>query len=637
MCHASHAALYAAGPIGLVTAVVTLIRLGSSHTLQRLVGRQFESQAEVLADVTSVSRGEVTLHLRNRRLEQSIAGEDNDAAATYFAVVGGFRARGVAFWERRQKLREDIAAADSGMLRNSALGSILITSVRAEGVDPEEVARIRAHQGRGFQPREGDDGIAKCFVAWEGVSWEMTIAHNDGRRLSVADCIRFTVAGISILGYAAIIALNWRAQGDIQNTVLVTAGLAISTGGAYFTAIVVDRTTWEVPVSLREFSPLFCGYVSRGQPEGQCMPFVPPVAVMSDFNASYDQVLKHIIPPVVVLMVAGYVGLYLGLRTAEWWASLAILAISGVASLARALTAPTRAQFDAEPENDGVDEHIFPGQYGTFEDVDLRRPPEPRSSGGTIKHEVLSYSKLSWLHRSLTDITPSHQLSRPVLYGLAVAGVLKARHMIPAELAAHPLLIAETISSMYPRQPSAEPSDVAVLCTDIITGESVRRLPLDVNVLAHDRSAVPFNTYELMIPFSCWFRRWEATWEDGWAAATPPQRDEGFEDPEPSWTQTWHADAAEPKQSATNVWMAAKICLAVFLHASHADMQSFHAQLLDRRLVEPDMAQFVDKLAAFALEQKLVVDEDQLKKAEVVSKREGSLASWSEPAVIQID
>ncbi|KAH0603608.1 uncharacterized protein H6S33_007267 [Morchella sextelata] len=57
----SHHLLFAASPIGLVTAVTTLIRLGESPLLKRLIGRQFEPWAQVLMDVTSVSCGEVGL------------------------------------------------------------------------------------------------------------------------------------------------------------------------------------------------------------------------------------------------------------------------------------------------------------------------------------------------------------------------------------------------------------------------------------------------------------------------------------------------------------------------------------------------------------------------------------------------
>lgn len=52
--------VYATGPIGLLTAITTVIRFRSSHKMKRLIGRQFKSTGEVLEDVTSVSFGEGT-------------------------------------------------------------------------------------------------------------------------------------------------------------------------------------------------------------------------------------------------------------------------------------------------------------------------------------------------------------------------------------------------------------------------------------------------------------------------------------------------------------------------------------------------------------------------------------------------
>jgi hypothetical protein len=227
----------------------------------------------------------------------------------------------------------------------------------------------------------------------------------------------------------------------------------------------------EVPVTLENFSPQFCGYISQGQPEGQHMPFIPKFAVMSDFNPSYDQYLKSFIPPASIIMVFGYVGLYLGLRTAKWWASLAILGISGIASMTCALTGPRKADFNTFSAPSPDSEQILPGQYGTFADMDLLR--EHDSPNDTIKHEVLSYSNLSRLDTKLSLIPLSHQLSRPVCYGIAVAMAIRKRGLIPAELAEIPRLAVENISVIHPAPQGSHPSDIAVICTDVITGVDI--------------------------------------------------------------------------------------------------------------------------------------------------------------------
>lgn len=80
--------LYAASPIGLITAIVTAIRLGNSAFMKRLIGRQHEGRAEVLADVTSISGGAVGFELKGPRsiLEQTIDPKPEDLA--HFWIQG---------------------------------------------------------------------------------------------------------------------------------------------------------------------------------------------------------------------------------------------------------------------------------------------------------------------------------------------------------------------------------------------------------------------------------------------------------------------------------------------------------------------------------------------------------------------
>jgi hypothetical protein len=86
MRHFTHYLIYAVGPIGLVTAVVTLIRIlpDDFRALKRLIGRQYERRAEVLSDVSSVSCGAVETELKNGAFEQTIEpGDRSDVAISY--------------------------------------------------------------------------------------------------------------------------------------------------------------------------------------------------------------------------------------------------------------------------------------------------------------------------------------------------------------------------------------------------------------------------------------------------------------------------------------------------------------------------------------------------------------------------
>lgn len=92
MSSQSHYLLYAASPIGLVTAIVTLVRLHGTPLMKRIIGRQFETQADVYAEVSSVSYGNVGLVYRDEmgRLEQSTSSQKADEAhcGIYLGVKG---------------------------------------------------------------------------------------------------------------------------------------------------------------------------------------------------------------------------------------------------------------------------------------------------------------------------------------------------------------------------------------------------------------------------------------------------------------------------------------------------------------------------------------------------------------------
>jgi len=113
--------LYAASPIGLVTAMVTMIRLGNSPLMKRLIGRQFESRAEVLADVSSISGGSVGFELRGPRriLEQTINPEPKDEAN--FWIQGrksGTGSEGIEFGAEVEAVVQKVSKSWNGVVGN---------------------------------------------------------------------------------------------------------------------------------------------------------------------------------------------------------------------------------------------------------------------------------------------------------------------------------------------------------------------------------------------------------------------------------------------------------------------------------------------------------------------------------------
>lgn len=110
----SHYLIYAIGPIGLVTAVVTLIRiLPERHRwLKKLIGRQYERRAEVLSDVSSVSCGSVKTEYKGGALEQTTAPDEEDVAICFLQGKSEgnadetFKAIG-RFWEKAESIYKE--------------------------------------------------------------------------------------------------------------------------------------------------------------------------------------------------------------------------------------------------------------------------------------------------------------------------------------------------------------------------------------------------------------------------------------------------------------------------------------------------------------------------------------------------
>lgn len=70
-----------------MTTVVALVRLRVPSILRRLIGRQFETNGEILTGVTSVSYGDVPLELRGLTLEKTTNPNPSDVAQFYVRGV----------------------------------------------------------------------------------------------------------------------------------------------------------------------------------------------------------------------------------------------------------------------------------------------------------------------------------------------------------------------------------------------------------------------------------------------------------------------------------------------------------------------------------------------------------------------
>ncbi|KAF8246867.1 hypothetical protein K440DRAFT_630438 [Wilcoxina mikolae CBS 423.85] len=204
MCRRPHYLLFAAGPIGLITTVVTLIHLSGSTTVRRLIGRQFETKAEVLADVTSVSYGAVSLEFKGDNLEQTTNPSISHVAQFYIRGVSAGTGMDMLY-ARSQIWRELLGSVGEPQ-------AYAICSLTTGTDDYERIERIRIfatitflgyEYGSKRIPEieamgEGCTGISAISVTCSGVSLGLTASHCLDSGLQ--DNLRIFVAAFCMLG-----------------------------------------------------------------------------------------------------------------------------------------------------------------------------------------------------------------------------------------------------------------------------------------------------------------------------------------------------------------------------------------------------------------------------------------------------
>jgi len=192
----------------------------------------------------------------------------------------------------------------------------------------------------------------------------------------------------------------------VQNTVLVSAGIIISVLGSYIAVYLVDAKSQEVVINLQSIADAACsaaGFFSESHLAGTPLSFVPKEAVISmDYDAHisesslpYNQrdILAN---TTVVFMIAGYVALYLGLRTSEWWTSLAILIISALASITHTVLVPEQLQLVKMPSD--IDKSTASNNHGALfylrqlsgRDVFLLETVNPADSSNSATEDLIS-------------------------------------------------------------------------------------------------------------------------------------------------------------------------------------------------------------------------------------------------------
>ncbi|RPA79995.1 hypothetical protein BJ508DRAFT_307905 [Ascobolus immersus RN42] len=360
MSKQSHLLLFAAGPIGLVTAVTTLVRIRGHSTLRRLIGRLFETKADIFQDVTGLSSGDVMFELKDNMLEQTTNPVKEDIALFYLhGGKDGSNKEMCDYWEKAHNALRDLGRHSRtfgthgrGEMFQPMTHSVMAACVRARGSSAAELLRESAKRAGWEKDILQDPTLANCGTDTDGAVFvygsfseiSLTLTANadesiDGPWMDYAR-IGFTV--VCLLANLGLIAGNWFLQKDMQNTALIAIGTVLSTSGSYYVARVVSTMTEMDRSPLGDLSLFEAGFHTKRSSDGITLRFLPTFAIVSKsrhwspLQSRFDW-LSHI---VIVYMVLGYLALYLGLRTSEWWICLLILILSAAASVARTVLSP---------------------------------------------------------------------------------------------------------------------------------------------------------------------------------------------------------------------------------------------------------------------------------------------------------
>ncbi|KAI5812031.1 hypothetical protein BZA77DRAFT_347287 [Pyronema omphalodes] len=617
MCRTSHHLLYAAGPIGLVTAVTTLVRLNGTKTVKRMIGRQFETRAEVLADVTSVSAGDVSVELKNGSLEQTTNPSLENLAMFY---VHG----------RKEGNARVVLEYVAGIL--PVMGPIIYGSVptasqqysrewqkttvacfRAGG--DEVVEKVRKVSSAFWRSSNLDDKIvqrlaedecdacAAFFASWTDVSLDLTASHCLDNILT--DTARIFVAGFCILTNVVIIVMNWWIQRDAQNCALVAVGLAISTIGSFITARLVDAASDEITVDLNPLSATRSGFYSNRIREGSDLSFCPKAVVVSSIAVSRPtrrRIVRVLTDITVLTMVIGYVALYLGLRKSEWWAALAILFTSAIASMARAWFVPDKLEL-RERDSGGPEPYPFECILGTesarqdllFKDEKgtVNRISEKSQEGlSTLDPAMASnefverlkspaiigphYYRIVYDHGSSEALKPSSVHSNRFFLAtvLSLTIRLRKRRLVPLELSDDSLQDNGPIISPLAR----------IILSDLLFSSGVWRQPLEIVVTVADiYHTNPMESF--FIPLLGWYWRAITIRKQGNPAIRiiESNLDNALNVKEISRQvfSKFEEDSGWEFREHDYLWMAVKIASAVFVQWTTERLEQFCATNLD--------------------------------------------------------
>ncbi|MCJ1422051.1 hypothetical protein MMC32_008420 [Xylographa parallela] len=379
MSNQSHFLLYAVSPIGLITTIVTLIRLHGTPFMKQVIGRQFETRSEVLADVTSVSYNGVGLeykgHGTNQVLEQttSPSPEDEARVGVYLSMSGSGRIYNKAIYNHIELIRAydeaigcensseigwyaiDVVSVrgDDGLSRARNLAFCLTrihgASVR-ETITQSEFTNYFASYDEGFAVVELDEAtrnrrLDECTVLTathlNGSGLSPSITSTAGAGGQISSCFstaatRYIATSVCIFANITIIAIDATTQEETMTLILISVGIATVFLTSWASTAFIARAADIYHVPLEGFDMLSAGVFSMMDPIGTGL-----LAPLSSISISVPAKKPHSVFLVVFLVMcsaSGYVSLYLGLRVSVWWVPFAMLGNSVFAACLRTVS-----------------------------------------------------------------------------------------------------------------------------------------------------------------------------------------------------------------------------------------------------------------------------------------------------------
>ncbi|MCJ1287351.1 hypothetical protein MMC26_006700 [Xylographa opegraphella] len=366
-------------PVGLITTIVTLIRLHGTPFMKKVIGRQSETRSEILADVTSVSYDGVGLEYKARGttqvLEQttSPSREDEARVGVYLSMSGTGQIYNKAINSHIELIRAYNEAI--GCENSSKIGWCTTDVVSVRGEHGRSRARSLAFclmQNHGASFREAvtqsdsidyfasydedsavvdlDDAtrsrrLNECAVLTathlHGPGLSPTIVSTAGAggpfsaRFSTA-ATRYIASFVCICANITIIAMDATTQEETMTLALISVGFATVFLTSWASTAYIARAAEICRVCLDGFDLLSAGVFSTKDPIGTGL-----VAPLHSIPISVPA-KKPRSNLFVILLVAwsalAYCSLYLGLRATVWWVPFAMVGNSAFAACLRTLS-----------------------------------------------------------------------------------------------------------------------------------------------------------------------------------------------------------------------------------------------------------------------------------------------------------